>query len=127
AGGASWAGRRAGLPFLSVIPSGATGPGFDRGALDTLGQEPPTREVTPRALSETATAGLLRARLPAADDGFCRACHAATGGNPLLAAELASALAAEGVTGQADDAARVAQVRPEAVAPAVRLRLGRPC
>jgi len=119
-------GRRLdGLPVLLVIASRAREPGFDRSALDTLGQEPATREVTPRALSEAATAGLLRARLPAADDGFCRACHAATGGNPLLVAELASALAAEGITGQADDAARVAQVGPEAVARAVRLRLAR--
>src|SRR5215469_2870193 len=81
--------------------------------------------MTPRALTEAATAGLLRTRLSAADDEFCRACHAATGGNPLLVAELASALAAEGVTGQAEDAARVAEVGPEAVARAVRLRLTR--
>src|SRR5262249_33152271 len=92
----------------------------DRSALDTLSQEPAVREVTPRALSEAATAGLLRARLPAADDGFCRACHTATGGNPLLVAELASALAAEGVTGRAEDATRVA-----GVGRAVRLRLAR--
>src|SRR5215472_15095103 len=119
-------GRRLdGLPVLLVIASRAHEPGFDRSALDALGQEPTAREVTPRALSEAATAGLLRARLPAADDGFCRACHAATGGNPLLVAELASALAAEGVTGQAEDAARVAEVGPEAVARAVRLRLAR--
>jgi len=117
--------RLEGLPVLLVMASRAHEPGFDRSALDTLGQEPATREVTPRALSEAATAGLLRARLPTADDGFCRACYAATGGNPLLVAELASALAAEGITGRADDAARVAQVGPEAVARAVRLRLAR--
>ena len=55
--------------------------------------------MAPRALSEAGTAGLVRARLPTADDGFCRACHAATGGNRLLVAELARALAAEGGTG----------------------------
>src|SRR5262249_58791442 len=57
--------------------------------------------------------------------GSGRAGPAATGGNPLLAAELAGELAAEAVTGQADDAARVAQVGPEADARAVRLRLAR--
>jgi len=67
--------------------------------LDTLGREAAARQVTPRALSGAAAAGLARARLPAASDGFCRACHAATRGNPLLVAELASALGAEGVTG----------------------------
>jgi DNA-binding CsgD family transcriptional regulator len=115
--------RLEGLPVLLVIASRIHEPGFDRSALDTLSREPAAREVTPRALSEAATAGLLRARLPAADDGFCRACHAATGGNPLLVAELASALAAEGVTGHAEEATRVAEVGPEAVARAVRLRL----
>ena len=117
--------RLEGLPVLLVIASRAHEPGFDRSALDTLSREPAAREVTPRALSEAATAGLLRARLPAADDGFCRACHTATGGNPLLLAELTSALAAEGVTGRAEDATRVAEIGPEAVARAVRLRLAR--
>src|SRR5215472_6269224 len=118
--------RLEGLPVLLVIASRAREPGFDRAVLDTLDREPAAREVTPRALSQAATAGLLRARLSAAaTDGFCRACHAATGGNPLLVAELASALAAEGVTGQAGDVAKVAEIGPEAVARAVRLRLAR--
>ena len=118
--------RLEGLPVLLVIASRAHEPGFDRAVLDTLGREPAAREVTPRALSEAATAELLRARLSAAaTDGFCRACHAATRGNPLLVAELASALAAEGVTGRAGDAAKVAEIGPEAVARAVRLRLAR--
>src|SRR5215831_17933897 len=118
--------RLEGLPVLLVIASRAHEPGFERSVLDTLSQEPAVREVTPRALSEAATAGLLRARLSsAATDAFCRACHAATGGNPLLVAELASALAAEGVTGRAEDVAKVAEVGPEAVARAVRVRLAR--
>ena len=66
----------------------------------------------------------MRSRLSAATtDGFNAACHAATGGNPLLVAELATALAAEGVTGRAEDIAKVAQIGPEGVARAVRLRL----
>src|SRR5215470_14584739 len=118
--------RLEGLPVLLVVASRAHEPGFDRSILDALGREPETREVAPRALSKAATAELLRARLSAAaTDGFCRACHAATGGNPLLVAELASALAAEGVTGQAGDVAKAAEIGPEAVARAVRLRLAR--
>ena len=114
------------LPVLLVIASRPHEPGFERSVLDALGREPAAREVTPQPLSEAATAELLRARLsPAAAGGFCRACHAATGGNPLLVAELASALAAEGVTGQAQDIARVAEIGPEAVARAVRVRLAR--
>ena len=118
--------RLEGLPVLLVLASRAHEPGFDRSVLDALSREPAAREVSPRALSEAATAELVRARLsPAATDGFCRACHAASGGNPLLVAELSSALAAEGVTGQAEDVARVAEIGPEAVARAVRLRLAR--
>jgi tetratricopeptide (TPR) repeat protein len=118
--------RLEGLPVLLVIASRPHEPGFDRSVLDTLGREPAAREVAPCALSEPAIAELLRARLSvAATDEFCRACHAATGGNPLLVAELASALGAEGVTGQAEDVARVEEIGPEAVARAVRLRLAR--
>ncbi len=109
--------RLEGLPVLLVIASRAHEPGFDRSVLDTLGREPAAREVLPRALSEAATAQVVRSRLSAAaTEEFCRACHAATGGNPLLTAELAAALAAEGVTGQTEDVAKVAEIGPEAVA-----------
>ena len=117
--------RLEGLPVLLVLASRPREPGFDRSILDALGREPAARAAAPSALSQAATAGLVRSRLPAACDGFCRACHAATGGNPLLVAELASALAAEGVTGRAEDVSRVAEIGPEAVAAAVRLRLAR--
>jgi DNA-binding CsgD family transcriptional regulator/tetratricopeptide (TPR) repeat protein len=116
--------RLEGLPVLLVIASRRSEPGFDRSVLDTLGREPAARMVAPHALSEAATAELVRARLPAtATDEFCLACHGATGGNPLLTAELVAALAAEGVTGQTDDVAKVAAIGPDAVAAAVRLRL----
>ena len=82
--------------------------------------------LAPVALSRVATASLLRERLsPEAADEFCDACHAASGGNPLLVAELASALVAEGVEGRADEASRVDEIGPEAVGRAVRLRLAR--
>src|SRR5262249_62313663 len=68
---------------------------------------------------------LVGGRRAAATTGFCRACYSATGGTPLLVAELTAALAAEGVTGQAGDVTRVAEIGPEAVAAAVRLRLAR--
>jgi predicted ATPase len=117
--------RLEGLPVLLVIASRPREPGFDRSVLDALGREPAARTVAPRALSEAATADMIRSRLSAAADGFCRACYAATGGNPLLVAELAAALSAEGVTGGAKDAAKVTEIGPEAVARAVRLRLTR--
>src|SRR5262249_62379676 len=101
-------GRRVeGLPMLLLIASRSHEPGFDRSVLDTLGREPAARMVAPHALSEAATAELVRRRLSAvATDGVCLACHAATGGNPLLTAELAPGLAAEGGTGGTADAAK---------------------
>jgi DNA-binding CsgD family transcriptional regulator len=115
--------RLEGLPVLLVVASRPREPGFDRSVLDTLGRELAAREVVPRALSEAATAQVVRSRLPAATEEFCRVCHAASGGNPLLLAELAAALAGAGVTGQTEDAAKVTEIGPEAVAAAVRLRL----
>ncbi len=118
--------RLEGLPVLVVAASRAHEPGFDRGVLDELGREPAASVVEPRALTAGATAALVRSRLaPTAADAFCAACHDATGGNPLLVAELATALAAEGVAGGDADVARVAEIGPEAVARAVRLRLAR--
>jgi DNA-binding CsgD family transcriptional regulator/tetratricopeptide (TPR) repeat protein len=117
--------RLEGLPVLLVLASRPHEPGFDRSVLDALGREPAARAVAPSALSQAATAELVRSQLPAAAEGFCGGCHAATGGNPLLVTELASALAAEGVTGRAEDVSRVAEIGPEAVAAAVRLRLAR--
>ena len=69
--------------------------------------------------------GIGKTRLVAAARRLAAEAGTATGGNPLLVAELASALAAEGVTGQAEDIARVAEIGPEAVARAVRVRLMR--
>ena len=112
--------------MLIVLASRPKEPGFDRAILDTLAGEPWAAVVAPGALSREATASLLRERLSLeATDEFCDACHAASGGNPLLVAELATALAAEGVEGRADEVPRVDEIGPEAVGRAVRLRLGR--
>jgi DNA-binding CsgD family transcriptional regulator len=117
--------RLEGLPVLLVLASRTHEPGFDRAVLDELARESSARVFAPRALSEEATAALVRERLPEAADAFCRACHEATGGNPLLVAELASALEDESVSGRLDEAGRVTEIGPEAVARAVRLRTSR--
>lgn len=118
--------RIEGLPVLLVLASRPHEPGFDRTALDALAREPGATVLALRELSERGTEQLVHRVLSvAAEPAFCRACHAATGGNPLLVAQLASALAAEGVAGTAGEVARVEQIGPEAVARAVRLRLAR--
>ena len=56
---------------------------------------------------------------------FARACHDATGGNPLLLVELAKALRAEGVPPDAAHVAAVDAIAPRAASRAVLVRIGR--
>ena len=70
--------------------------------------------------------GLIERRLGAAPDAaFAAACHAATGGNPLLLDELLKGLAAEGVEPRAEHVGVVRDLGPRAVSRAVLLRLAR--
>ena len=85
-----------------------------------------TVSIQPRPLSEESAASLVRERL--AGDvaaAFSRACHSATGGNPLLLDELLKALAAEGVLPDVAHVGMVADVGPAAVSRSVLLRLRR--
>ncbi|NAS25949.1 AAA family ATPase [Herbidospora sp. NEAU-GS84] len=59
------------------------------------------------------------------DPAFTEACHAATGGNPLLVRELSRALSAEDVPPSADSADRVVGIGSRAVAQRVAVELGR--
>ena len=71
-------------------------------------------------------AGLTRERLGAeAAEEFCRACHTATGGNPLFVRELLGALRAAGVAPSAAAAGEVQAVGPAAVSRFVLHRLAR--
>jgi DNA-binding CsgD family transcriptional regulator len=80
--------------------------------------------VYPRPLSESAVAALTRERLGAqAAEEFCRACHAATSGNPLFLRELLRALGAAGVMPTAAAASEVEAVGPAAVSRFVLHRL----
>jgi DNA-binding NarL/FixJ family response regulator len=77
-----------------------------------------------RPLSEAAAVALVRERLgAAADEGFCRSCHSATGGNPLFLRELLRALEAAEVTPSAAAADGVQTVGPATVSRFVLHRL----
>src|SRR4051812_46218258 len=90
--------RLAGLPVLVATARRPAEPGSDAVLMGEIAGDAQTTTVTPGALTSAAAAELVRARLGAeADDGFCAACHEATGGNPLLLGELLAALVAEGV------------------------------
>ena len=85
---------------------------------------PSTVALLPQPLSEPAVAELTREQLGAdAAEEFCRACHVATGGNPLFVRELLTALRAAGVTPSATAADEVQAVGPAAVSRFVLHRL----
>jgi DNA-binding CsgD family transcriptional regulator len=115
-----------GLPMtmlLTVRPPDADGD--EAGALwAQLASRPAAAALYPRPLSESAALTLAREHLGAeAAEEFCRACHTATGGNPLFLRELLGALAAAGVGPSAASASTVQDVGPAAVSRFVLHRL----
>jgi DNA-binding CsgD family transcriptional regulator len=117
--------RLDGVPVLVAATGRPFDPESDALWLE-LSQDPGATLLRPGTLSETAVSALVRARLGSeADESFCRACHRATGGNPLFAHELLSALGAAEVLPTADAAAAVTEVGPPAVARFVLHRLRR--
>jgi DNA-binding CsgD family transcriptional regulator len=101
-------------------------PQADRRLISEIAQGPGAVAIAVPALSETAVAELVRTRLGAeAQREFCAACHRATGGNPLLLAEVLKTLAAEGVRPDAAHADVIRDIGPRAVSHTVLLRLAR--
>jgi class 3 adenylate cyclase/DNA-binding CsgD family transcriptional regulator len=88
--------------------------------------DPATAIVRPNALGGPSVADLVQQELGTdAEDAFSRACHHATGGNPLLLRELLRTLAAEDVPPVAASVPVVERLAPDAVTRSVRLRLDR--
>jgi predicted ATPase len=112
------------LPVALVV---ATRGGRQEGESAVLGEFTTSGEVIALApLSPAGTRQLVRRRLSReADESFCDACHAATGGNPFLLAELVAQLLADGSGTTAIDAGRVASLRPTRIARMVGARLRR--
>jgi DNA-binding CsgD family transcriptional regulator len=89
-----------------------------------LASRPAAAALYPRPLSQPAAVRLTRERLGAgAAEEFCRACHTATGGNPLFLRELLNALAAAGVVPSAAAASAIQDVGPAVVSRFVLHRL----
>jgi DNA-binding CsgD family transcriptional regulator len=99
--------------------------GVDGGALwAQVASRPEAGVLQLRPLSESASVALARGRLgDEAAEEFCRACHRATGGNPLFLRELLRALDAAGVAPSVDAASEVQAVGPAAVSRFVLHRL----
>jgi DNA-binding CsgD family transcriptional regulator len=114
------------LPVLAVAAVRPNEPGADAAMIAEIAGDPLTTELHPGPLSGAAVAALIEERLGrAADDSFADACHAATGGNPLLLYELLRALEAEGIAPTERNVDVVSDLGPRAASRAVLLRLAR--
>lgn len=118
--------RIEGLPVAMVLAGRAqdfAGLGA-AGLWSQVASRPSAIVLYPRPLSPSAAVVLARERLGrGAEEEFCRACHAATGGNPLFLRELLRALQATGVVPSAAVAGEVQSVGPAAVSRFVLHRL----
>ena len=118
--------RLEGLPVLVVATVRPTMSGHDAVLFDEIAGDHLTVSIRPRPLSEASAGALVRQRLgEEVASAFSVACHAATGGNPLLLDELSKALAAEGVRPDSAHVGMVADLGPIAVSRSVLLRLRR--
>jgi DNA-binding CsgD family transcriptional regulator/tetratricopeptide (TPR) repeat protein len=114
------------LPVLVAVGVRTAEPGVDELLLGEITADPLAVVIRPAPLSEEAAVEYLRERFGGgADEEFCRSCHAAVGGNPLLLHELANGLETDGVAPTAENAGRVTELGPSAVSRAILLRLVR--
>ncbi|HST39331.1 MAG TPA: AAA family ATPase, partial [Conexibacter sp.] len=117
--------RSVDLPLLIVIttrPRELLGRGD---ALSALATHPHVlrRQLVP--LSRAATASLVRAALPAAEEEFCAACWKVTRGNPFFTHELIAELKINGLPPLDVNAAAVEQLGPTTIQRATSGRLER--
>lgn len=82
------------LPVALLLTQRPMEPGAPAALLDALRGAAGAVRLDPAPLSVEAVSVLVRARWPESDDSTVNACQEATGGNPLLLAELLRALAA---------------------------------
>jgi DNA-binding CsgD family transcriptional regulator/energy-coupling factor transporter ATP-binding protein EcfA2 len=114
------------LPVLLLVAHRPPEPGSDAELVARLAGDPGADVVLLTPLTPAAAAELVRSLLsPDADDEFCRACHAATRGNPFLLRELVAALKHDGVEGHGADTLRVSRIAPERISRQLLLRLMR--
>jgi DNA-binding CsgD family transcriptional regulator len=114
------------LPISAILAVAAGHPPERDPLLDELRAHSATTVLRPQPLSAEAVArGLRETVLPDAEPLFARACHEATGGNPLLLAELAMELAMREVEPEDGNADAVHELAPESLSAAVLVRLRR--
>ena len=102
----------------------STEPGVDPPLIAGITAEPGALIVSPRSLSEAGIAALIERRFDRPGDAaFSDACRRASGGNPLLVQQTLNAVALEGRSPTARDAAAITDLGPRAVSRTVVARL----
>ncbi len=117
-----------GLPVAMLLTARAPDPAEDETAAmwAQLVSHPSAVVLYPRPLSQPAAVTVTRQRLGVeASEKFCRACHTATGGNPLFLNELLRAVHAAAVVPSDAAAGAVQAVGPAAVSRFILHRLAR--
>ncbi|MGD9571304.1 MAG: AAA family ATPase [Thermoleophilia bacterium] len=118
--------RLEGLPVLLVAGLRSGEPGAHPGLVGEIARDPSALSLRPAPLSDAAVGILVEERLGApGEDAFRDACHAATGGNPLLLEHLLRSLGDDRVTPDAASAERVREIGARAIARTVLMRLSR--
>ncbi|MFD7408626.1 ATP-binding protein [Streptomyces sp. NPDC059866] len=118
--------RLADLRLLLVTALRPDGAGTAQHLIDLLLSDQECTLLQPTPLSAQATARALTAWFGQEPDGaFAGACHEATGGNPLLLAELSRALIAEGLPPVAGTVPHVEHLGSRALQRRVTRELGR--
>ena len=115
------AGRLGQTPMMLVVAARPLGEPGGAAVAELLAEGGAPAPLRPRALTDAASASLLRTAVPEALTPLCRTCHALTGGNPFFLRELAGALREAGLD-RADD---VLGAAPDGVVASVRARLAR--
>jgi DNA-binding CsgD family transcriptional regulator len=120
------AGRVDGLPVLLAVATRSTKPEAPVELIEAIKSRPEARLVQPGPLSPAASGALLeRVFGSKPEEGFVRAAHEATAGNPFLLEALARSLVADGIPPEDARSDQLAEVRPEAVRRSVLARLAR--
>jgi len=118
--------RLEGLPILIIVGTRPAEQSSEPSLVMELVADPAGVVIRPPALTVLAATELIREFIARdVDVEFADACHATTGGNPLLLRALLEALRDVGVAPKAKNAPVVHEIGPEAVARSVHLRLGR--
>lgn len=117
--------RTEGLPVMMLLAAHPPGAASQMGSLwAQLASRPSVLALHPRPLSQPAAVAMTRERLGGETaEEFCRACHTATGGNPLFLRELLRAVDVAGIEPSAAAAGEVHAVGPAAVSRFVLHRL----